>query len=201
MVVGHTVTPTRRVASRFDGRVILLDTGMLAEAYQGRPAALVIEGGRIGASYADQPGELSPPEALPRAVGPRPGGLDDDALEAWLATPRSSPSRTWPPASPSRSASRCARTASRCAPCQAALDDFGGVRRSLNEGDRFEYEVAAYELDRLLGLGMVPVTVPREVDGRKNAVQFWVEDAINARQMIEEKPDPRAGAPSSRSTT
>ena len=80
------VTPTRRVASRFDGRVILLDTGMLAEAYQGRPAALVIEGGRIGASYADRPGELSPPEALPRAVGPRPGGLDDDALDAWLAT-------------------------------------------------------------------------------------------------------------------
>ena len=46
VVVGHTVTPTGRVASRFDGRVILLDTGMLGPAYQGSPAALVFERGQ-----------------------------------------------------------------------------------------------------------------------------------------------------------
>jgi hypothetical protein len=65
--------------------------------------------------------------------------------------------------------------------------DFGAAHstQSLNEGDRFEFEVAAYELDRMLGLDMVPVTVPRTVGGRKGVLQFWVEGAINARQMIE----------------
>lgn len=53
--------------------------------------------------------------------------------------------------------------------------DFGATHltQSLNEGDRFELEIAAYELDRLLGLGMVPVTVPRTVNGQKVALQFW----------------------------
>jgi hypothetical protein len=36
-------------------------------------------------------------------------------------------------------------------------------------------EVAAYELDRLLRLDMVPVTVERPVDGELAAVQLWVE--------------------------
>ena len=33
-------------------------------------------------------------------------------------------------------------------------------------------ELAAYRLDRHLGLGIVPVTVARELDGHKAALQF-----------------------------
>jgi hypothetical protein len=35
--------------------------------------------------------------------------------------------------------------------------------------------VAAYELDKLLGLGMVPPTVLREVNGRAGSLQLWVD--------------------------
>jgi hypothetical protein len=40
--------------------------------------------------------------------------------------------------------------------------------------DSWRAEVAAYELDKLLGLGMVPPTVPRSVGGRKGCLQLWV---------------------------
>jgi hypothetical protein len=44
--------------------------------------------------------------------------------------------------------------------------------------DRFTYEAAAYRLDRLLDIGLVPVTVTREIGGREGSVQLWIENAI-----------------------
>jgi hypothetical protein len=44
--------------------------------------------------------------------------------------------------------------------------------------DSWRSEVAAYELDKLLGLGLVPPTVERRVDGRTGSLQMWVEGAM-----------------------
>ena len=43
VVVGHSVTASRRITSRFNGQVFLIDTGMLLSAYSGRPSALELE--------------------------------------------------------------------------------------------------------------------------------------------------------------
>jgi hypothetical protein len=53
IVVGHTPTQTRRIVSRYDGRVFIIDTGMLATTYQGRPSALEIRDGKLFAVYED----------------------------------------------------------------------------------------------------------------------------------------------------
>jgi len=43
--------------------------------------------------------------------------------------------------------------------------------------ESYKAEVAAYELDKLLNLDMVPVTVEREVDGERGAAAMWVAPA------------------------
>lgn len=50
-VTGHTPQQTGRITSRFGGRAILIDTGMLASYYKGRPAALEINGNTLTAIY------------------------------------------------------------------------------------------------------------------------------------------------------
>ncbi len=44
--------------------------------------------------------------------------------------------------------------------------------------DSWQFDVAAYELDKLLGLDMVPVTVERKYNGEKGMVQWWVPNAM-----------------------
>jgi len=43
--------------------------------------------------------------------------------------------------------------------------------------DTYRSEIAAYELDRLLELDMVPPTVERVVKGKRRSLQLWVENA------------------------
>jgi hypothetical protein len=47
--------------------------------------------------------------------------------------------------------------------------------------DRYTHEIAAYRLDRLLGLDMVPVTVERTIEGTPGSLQRWVESAVDQR--------------------
>ncbi len=55
IVIGHTVAPNGRIATRFDGRVVQIDTGMLGGAFYpgGRASALEIQDGRFVAIYED----------------------------------------------------------------------------------------------------------------------------------------------------
>lgn len=52
--------------------------------------------------------------------------------------------------------------------------------------DRYVFEVAAYRLDRMLGLGLVPVTVLRTVDGVQGSLQFWIEDSIQFQKAMDD---------------
>ncbi|MGH8130054.1 MAG: metallophosphoesterase [Steroidobacteraceae bacterium] len=190
VIAGHTVTPTGRVMSRFDGRVILLDTGMLQPVYHGTPATLVFEGGRWSVDYADRSGQRFQPDTLPRAVGPRPRGLDDDALEQWFAEAEVVAIEDLDTGitKPQRVTLRKDGIELRAVFKQLSTDFNGTSRvRATFESDRFEYELAAYKLDRLLGLDMVPVTVLRTINKRKGVLQFWIDGSINLRHMLEQK--------------
>jgi len=47
-----------------------------------------------------------------------------------------------------------------------------------NFRDSWRYNVAAYRLDRLLELGMIPPSVERAYDGKVGALTWWVDDVI-----------------------
>lgn len=56
--------------------------------------------------------------------------------------------------------------------------------------DCYKFEIAAYELDKILELNMIPPTVPRNVNGRKGSMQFWVEHAQMELDRIQKKTFP-----------
>jgi len=61
--------------------------------------------------------------------------------------------------------------------------------------DSWRTEVAAYELDKLLGLGMVPATIAREspYNGQPASLQLWVESSMSEAKRRERAiipPDP-----------
>ena len=69
VVSGHTVQDEGRIEVRFDGRVFLIDTGMLSSVYTGgRPSALVIEDGVFTAIYTDGSSEVLVDTALANAA-------------------------------------------------------------------------------------------------------------------------------------
>lgn len=55
-----------------------------------------------------------------------------------------------------------------------------GVYRGFRES--YKAEIAAYELDKLLRLDMVPPTVERELQGHKGAATLWVENVVGSAQ-------------------
>jgi hypothetical protein len=63
---------------------------------------------------------------------------------------------------------------------QPGTTRFGDGTVEVDFRDSWRFEVAAYELDKLLGLGLVPPVVERTIDGKTGALQLWVEGAITA---------------------
>jgi hypothetical protein len=124
---------------------------------------LILEGPNASVLYGNEQVAEEPMEQ-PRRVGLRPGGLTAGALETFLLN-----------------AEVIAQTAIDKQTRQIGLRDgdleleavFVPAKRS-----SFLPDVAAYRLDRLLGLAMVPVTVARELDGELGSLQFAPSQVI-----------------------
>jgi hypothetical protein len=56
--------------------------------------------------------------------------------------------------------------------------------------DNWKSEIAAYELDKLLDMGMVPPTVERRVEEERRSVQLWVENTQSLKKLgVQTGPD------------
>ncbi len=58
-----------------------------------------------------------------------------------------------------------------------------GVQKGFLEG--WQYEIAAYEMDKLLDLHMIPPTVEREFRKKRGSLQLWVDSEMSALDRME----------------
>lgn len=73
-------------------------------------------------------------------------------------------------------------------------EPMSGAKRPKSYRDAAIFEVAAYELSELLGIGRVPPAVVRSIDGAHGTVQIWMEQTTPEIELLEQgsldPPDP-----------
>jgi hypothetical protein len=168
VVMGHTSTSTRNVQQRSNGRTIEIDTGMLAEAYEGSGNALIIEGDRLSVVNQDGRTGLSPIDH-PIRVGHESVPLGEAELLNVLAH------GDLVELSVEEGARRLMEVT------HNGLTVFAHFNESPDS--QFASEIAAYRLDRMLGLGMVPVTVRRKVDGQFGTLQLLPAEMVSDTEL------------------
>src|SRR6056297_946560 len=188
VAVGHTPTRGRRITSRLDGRVLRVDTGMNVEAYKGCPSALVLENGVAHAWYAGE-GEAGI-ESAPHREWDRPYGMSDVEIEDFLRTA----AVISLDATGDKGVQRLVleQDGRRLEAVFNTVDTAPGLesrrwRRASERAERFGYEIAAYQVDRLLGLGMVPVTVARALGDARGSLRLWIPASFSERQRQSEQ--------------
>ncbi len=173
VVIGHTPTPGRVVLQRIDGRVIQIDTGMLNSYYGGKASVVMIEGDEL---FVVTELDSTPvnPRPHPREVGARPAGsLTASGIEQLLREGNVTATRE----------DEHGRKIVTVSDGSRSVDAFFAKRVG-----RANYpDAAAYRLDLLLGLNMVPVSVKREIDGTDGTLQFWPRNWIDEIERAEGK--------------
>jgi len=67
--------------------------------------------------------------------------------------------------------------------CASALFSSQPTSRQSGYLESHLSRIAAYEVDKLLGLDMVPPTIERTAEGKSGAAQFWVENAVYLKDL------------------
>jgi hypothetical protein len=170
VVFGHTTTVTRRIQQRMDGQIVEIDTGMLKARYRGSGNALIIEGDVLTAVNQDGTTQTT---LLPHplSVGGDTEDFSDDLLADILT------SGMIVDTNPDVLPWRLVQVTAGERTVFAQFDELQGV-------DGFAPELAAYRLDRMLGLYMVPVTVRRQYNGRPHTLQHVPAATISERSRL-----------------
>lgn len=186
MVVGHTTQKSHRIRQAHDGGLFVIDTGAGPE-YGGHAAALEIVGDDVRAIY---PGEHAEPLADPFS---HDAGMERYLREANVLERREIGSGVTKPFVLELELEGYRKKAAfkTLHDTKFGLTRMDGGGAEANFSDSFRYEIAAYRLDRLLGLRLVPVAVRRTLDGDDGAVVEWIEEVINEKERRDRnwKPD------------
>jgi hypothetical protein len=74
---------------------------------------------------------------------------------------------------------------------QKSVQEFGSGRREYNFVDSWRYNVAAFQIAELIGIGeMMPVTVERKLNGSTGALSWWVDTLMDEAERLKKKLQP-----------
>jgi hypothetical protein len=188
IVVAHTPTKTHRIQTRFGGRVYVVDTGT-GPAYGGRASALEIQkNGTVYAVYSDAREKLADPILSDADIAQalREGTiLEMEEIGSGISKPKKITlewrGRRFEAAFKTIDIERLEKTSF----------ESSGMQHMFT--DSYRYDLAAYQLDRQLGMYMVPVVTLRKINDEQGAMMEWVGDAMSEAQRLEEglkPPDP-----------
>jgi len=234
VVVAHSTRADGRIATRFDDRVVLIDTGMLGPPYypHGRPAALEIADGGLTAVYrgarevlvpvrqaVDEVASAAlrphlemvagPPSEAPEVVAdPHWGGyvwsdVNGDPLPFQdeprllyvlrsgdvISTSRVSEGTNRNLKVELEDPDTGARVYAVFRDVDATVHTDQGLRsvEQFRLRDRAAHELAAYRIDRMLGLRRVPPVVRREIDRRAGTLQLWMQGVMSERDRRDQE--------------
>jgi hypothetical protein len=167
VVVGHTPTGDRRVHSIYDGRLVMLDTGMLTEYFRGRPAALVLENGRLDVQYLAPTERGTIESGNPLEYGRTEAQLYE-ALERGVVTPAERPegSEPWP------------------VTVRHGDTEIAAIFIPEASDRAAAFELAAAALDDMLGTALVAPTVARSIEGQDGALQLRYPDTVSEADRV-----------------
>jgi hypothetical protein len=64
-----------------------------------------------------------------------------------------------------------------------------GQGGEMNFQDTWHTEIAAYEVDKIIGLGMVPATIERVLHGTRGSLQWWVDSFMSEAERVQKHID------------
>ncbi len=204
MVVAHTPRPDGRIQSRLDGAVFLIDTGMQTEYYKfGRASALEIRNDDVTAIYEAGKRHQFPPPKIdygPDHVWTGPDGAPlpfntlDDILEFLkTAEPVHSEIIRAGVTRPDKlllkkdgvEINAVFRHESKV--YNSPITDAGTSNKPRYFRDSYQGEIAAYEMNRLLGLNNMPPTICRTINDRQGTLQLWAEGTMTEKNWAKDK--------------
>lgn len=189
MVVGHNYMRSngsspvigKESVAHYQDKVWIMDTG-ISGVYGGVPSALIYDKGRVMVW-----GETEEVAARTAVKPPPAATLPAADMERFLKT------------APVKD--RAAGPGGRTDSWRITLEAGGVVRQAIFKyidrrrpemlADSYKYELAAYALDRGLGLSFVPPVVEREIEGMRGSLQAFVENSIPESERKERKLKPR----------
>ena len=181
--LGHSVTPTRRVNQRLGNQVIMMDTGMLGEVYNGSGNIIKISNGTL--QVVESSGDIYQPEKASHRAINYPQDISHqqlvdilqnnpaDKIEK-LKTGITRPSRLTFNINGKR-----VRALSKYIDDSPHLEN--RIKRDPNDkyADRYHNDIAAYRLSELMGFRLVPISAKRPMKEGEGLVQYWVENSYS----------------------
>ena len=185
--VGHTTSQTRTPLSRLDNQLTIMDTGMLASHYQGTPWISRFSKSDKPAYINGLTGVEGKPDISPSREWSNPYNFTDKQVEDFLLSAEVKKVGTTKEGKTRPYKVELTKDGKTIKGIFKYKDTGTHSRSKRNKfiADRYQFEMAAYKLDRLLGIGLVPVTVERKVNGQGGIIQVWVDDLISELEMVD----------------